>query len=233
MVELTLDEAKKLVHSVPHWHHAFEIFPGLRTPGTYDPMFLWEKLKLPQDLKGMRALDIGASDGFFSRTLCNRGAQVVCVDYRDKNLHGFGVMERLYGKPFDYRRMNLYDLTPNSLGKFDLILFLGVLYHLPDMMLAFNILRSLSSGTICVETHSENEFCADTSAARYYVHDSLNNDWTNFWAPNRLCVLDMLYDAGFDVARDESWGTRLFVEARVNPDPKRLRKLAAAYGLLE
>lgn len=228
----TLAEAKKLVASVPHWHHIFEIFPGLITPGSYDPMFLWEKLKLPTDLTGLRVLDIGTSDGFFARSLGERGAEIVCVDYRDKTAHGFGVMEALSGKAFEYRRMNLYEMNPESLGKFDIILFLGVLYHLPDMMRAFGILRSLSRGSIYVETHSENDFCPDISAARYYVHDTLSNDWTNFWAPNRLCVLDMLYDAGFDLVRDESWGTRMFAEAKINQLPARLKKMSTAYGLI-
>jgi tRNA (mo5U34)-methyltransferase len=232
MEAVTLTEAKKLVASIPHWHHIFEIFPGLQTPGSYDPTFLWNKLNLPGDLAGKRVLDIGTSDGFFARSLAERGAEVVCVDYRAKSSHGFGVMEQLYGREFEYHRKNLYELNSDSLGKFDIILFLGVLYHLPDMMRAFGILRSLSRGTVHVETHSENEFCPDIAAARYYVHDTLSNDWTNFWAPNRLCVLDMLYDAGFDVVRDEAWGSRLFAEAKVNPDPARLKKMTAAYGVI-
>ncbi len=42
----------------------------------------------------------------------------------------------------------------------------------------------------------------------------------------------MLYDAGFDVVRDEGWGTRLFAEAKVKPAPARLRKMTAAYGVI-
>lgn len=232
MDALTLADAKKLVASVPHWHHIFEIYPGLQTPGSYDPMFLWDKLNLPKDLSGKRVLDIGTSDGFFARRLTDLGADVVCVDYREKDAHGFAVMEKLSGKAFDYRRINLYEMNCDSLGKFDIILFLGVLYHLPDMMRAFGILRSLSCGVVLLETHSENEFCPDIAAARYYVHDTLSNDWTNFWAPNRLCVLDMFYDAGFDVVRDEIWGSRLFAEAKINESAARLKKMTTAYGVI-
>ena len=233
MTQLTLDEAKTLVASVRHWHHAFEIYPGLHTPGSYNPGDLWNKLKLGEDLRGLRALDVGASDGFFSRSLRQCGADVVSVDYRDKTTNGFGVMERLYGEAFDYRRTNVYDMKPSELGTFDVILFLGVLYHLPDMMGALARLRSLARGKIYIESHSENEFCPDVAAARYYVHDTLNKDWTNFWAPNRLCLLDMIFDSGWDAVRDQAWGKRLLVEAVVNESPTRLRKLKVAYSFTD
>ena|SRR5688572_9354533 len=109
---VTGEEARALVASVPAWHHRFEIAPGVITPGTYDPNFLLDKLALPKDLTGRRVLDIGPSDGFFSLNLRQRGAQVVAVDYRPKEMHGFGVMERISGLDFDYRQGNLYDITP-------------------------------------------------------------------------------------------------------------------------
>ena len=73
----------------------------------------------------------------------------------------------------------------------------------------------------------------DVAAARYYVHDTLNKDWTNFWAPNRLCLLDMIFDSGWDAVRDQAWGKRLLVEAVVNESPTRLRKLKIAYSFAD
>ena len=69
---MTLDEAQALVSSVPHWHHAFEIYPGLVTPGNYDPSTLFRRAMFPEDLKGCRALDIGTSDGYFALQLARR-----------------------------------------------------------------------------------------------------------------------------------------------------------------
>ena len=233
-VQMTLEEAKRLVASVPHWHHSFEVFPGLQSPGVFDPKVLLDnKLRLSDSLSGQRVLDIGPSDGFYSREAHKRGAEVVCVDYRDRGDHGFAVMEELYGHRFDYRRLNVYDLPQANLGTFDIIFFLGVLYHLPDMLRGLSIVHTLSCGVVYLETHCENEFCSGVAAARYYVDDALGKDWTNFWAPNRMCILDMLYDSGFDVIRDESWGQRLFAELKPVSDPKRQKKLKAAYGLLE
>ena len=76
---MNLNEATALVASVPHWHHKFEIYPGVVTPGAYEPGFLLDKTGLPDDLSGLRVLDIGTSDGFFSLHLAKRGAQVAAA----------------------------------------------------------------------------------------------------------------------------------------------------------
>ena len=230
---MDLDEARALVASVTHWHHEFEIFPGLVTPGTYQPTFLLEKTQLPRDLTGLCALDIGTSDGFFALQLARRGARVVAIDYRRKEDHGYHVMERLNSVQIEYHQMNIYELADKDLGQFDIVLFMGVLYHLPDMIRALCVIRACCRGTMFMETHSENDFCRDVAAARYYHGDTLAKDNTNFWAPNRLCVLDMLHDTGFDVKHDEAWGQRLFVEAQAVPvDGLRQAKMRLGYGLI-
>jgi tRNA (mo5U34)-methyltransferase len=226
------DEAEALVKSVPHWHHQFEIYPGLVTPGTYDPSFLWNKLHLDDRCQGRSVLDVGTSDGYFSKRIRSLGGEPVCVDYRAKTSHGFGVMEKLHGSAFPYEHSNVYELDTERLGTFDFVLFLGVLYHLPDMMRALHKLRRLSRSTLFLETHSDNVFCPGFAAARFHKASSLAGDYTNFWSPNELCVLDMLYDAGFDVIRHETWGDRLFAEAAIATEPGRARKMDLAYGTI-
>jgi tRNA (mo5U34)-methyltransferase len=113
---MDLDEARALVASVTHWHHEFEIFPGLVTPGTYQPTFLLEKTQLPLDLTGLCALDIGTSDGFFALQLARRGARVVAIDYRRKQDHGYHFMERLNSVPIEYHQMNIYDWRTRTLA---------------------------------------------------------------------------------------------------------------------
>lgn len=174
-------------------------------------------LHLPTDLRGATVLDIGTSDGFFALSLAGRGARVTCVDYRRKDLHGFAAMEQITGLSFDYRQCNVYGLDARELGQFDIVLFLGVLYHLPDMLAALRIVHSLAKTTMFLETHSE-EFGSELALARYCVGDSLNNDNTNFWAPNRRCVSDMLVDVGFEIVREVPTNERLFVEARTGAE---------------
>ena len=230
---MSIEEAQRLVASVPRWHHKFEIFPGVVTPGSYDPNFLLDKMQLPDDLTGKRVLDIGVSDGFFSLQMAKRGASVTAIDYRNKTDHGYHVMETLNPNTIDYRLMNVYDLSRETMGSFDIVVFFGVLYHLPDMMRALHAIRQCCRGVIYLESHSENAFCPDIAAARYYRDSTLAGDHTNFWAPNRLCVLDMLHDAGFDVTRDDIWGERIFAEAKaVELKGIRAAKMQLACGLI-
>ncbi|MFD2055893.1 class I SAM-dependent methyltransferase [Mesorhizobium calcicola] len=225
------DRARAIVSTVRHWHHKFEVFPGVVTPGSYDPQFLLEKLRLPDDMTGLRALDIGPSDGFFSMHMARRGARVTAVDYRAKSGHGFEAMEQLTGLEFDYRQMNLYDIPGSDIGEFDLVLFLGVLYHLPDMMRALNIVSQLCRSRLLVETQFEPELMPGVAVAQYYEASTLAGDITNFWAPNKECLFAMLRDTGFRIDRDDNWGKRLMVDASVDGQAKG-KKTRLAYGLI-
>jgi tRNA (mo5U34)-methyltransferase len=227
---IDLDQARAIVSEVPHWHHKFEVLPGIVTPGSYDPQFLLEKLQLPADMTDMRVLDVGPSDGFFSMSMVRRGAQVTAVDYRAKAGHGFGAMERLTGLEFDYRQANLYDLDVADFGKFDVVLFLGVLYHLPDMVRALHLLARLCANRLLLETQFEPDLLPGVAVARYYEARTLANDITNFWVPNKECLFALLRDTEFRVDRNDSWGERLLVDcSRFDTNAG---KTDLAYGLL-
>ena len=228
---MNIDVAKQLVAAVPHWHHRFEIHPGVITPGSYDPGFLLDEIGFPADLTGQRVLDIGPSDGFFSLAAQKRGAHVVAVDYRAKDAHGFAAMETITGRAFEYHCANVYDLDASRLGTFDHVLFLGVLYHLPDMMKALAIVRSLCHGAMYLESHAANELPQDIALARYYQQGSLAGDITNFWSPNAACIRDMANDCAFDLITDKTWGDRYFGRYSASNDPARKYKLQLGYGL--
>jgi len=65
--------ALKLIDGKP-WHHAFEIIPGVRTKGSYDPAGMWTELQLPDDMTGLALADVGASNGYFSFEARRRGS---------------------------------------------------------------------------------------------------------------------------------------------------------------
>lgn len=227
-----LRSAQELVASVPHWHHTFEIFPGVVTPGSYDPDFLLTKINFPADISNQRVLDIGSSDGYISLMARRAGAEVVSIDYRPKNGHGFGVMEALSGYTFDYRQMNIYDLSVDKMGQFDHVVFMGLLYHLPDLIKSMAIVRSICRGHMYIETHCAVDLAPDIAVARYYRGEELNKDITNFWSPNVACIRGMAYDSMFDLKHDETWGDRYFGHYNVTEDTSRRRKLDIAYNLL-
>jgi tRNA (mo5U34)-methyltransferase len=225
-----LDEATaaEIVASHPWWYHRFEIFPGIVTPGVYDPSGTLSRLHLPHDLTGARILEIGAADGYFTKTLSARGADVTAVDYAAKDFHGFAIMERLSGRKFEFINANVYWLDELGLKPFDIVLCLGVLYHLPDMLRALFTIRSFVKDLFILETlvareHEEEPF------ARYLPAASVNGDDTNFWAPNVLCCQKILADCNF-VVRD-TWvnENRAMFHCGVATGALATRKMGMAY----
>ena len=194
------EQAEALVASRPWWYHRFEIFPGVFTPGVYDPSGTLAALGLPDDLRGVRILEIGPADGYFTKQLVMRGASVTALDYSAKDFCGFAVMEKLHGTPFDFVQGNIYNVPHYDFQPFDLVLCLGVLYHMPDLVRAVHVLRAVCKDRLIIETLVATDL-GDEPCARYHPAASLNNDQTNFWSPNMACVKSILTDVGFEVER--------------------------------
>src|SRR5580698_4510744 len=112
-------------------YHSVELPDGTVLPGLLTVEQLRDRLSrhpIPADLTGKRVLDIGAWDGWFSFEMERRGAEVVAIDNWDNPR--FHEVRGLLKSRVEYRQMNVYDLSPAKLGQFDIVLFLGVLYHL-------------------------------------------------------------------------------------------------------
>jgi hypothetical protein len=117
-------EIRRLVESVPHWHHTFHFPGGVSTNGGYDPRGLLEQIELP-DLTGLRVLDVGTRDGFFAFACERAGArEVVALDHVDPDVTGFEVARRILGSKVEYARENIYQISREKYGSFDLILFI-------------------------------------------------------------------------------------------------------------
>jgi tRNA (mo5U34)-methyltransferase len=227
LTDLTDDEVRTRIAAVPHWYHPIEIRPGIVTPGANDARSVLALLDLPSDCGGLRALDLGTRDGFFAFELERRGAEVIAVDYMPATESGFAVASALLGSRVTYRQRNLYQLTALELGTFDLVLFLGLLYHLPDPLGALRIVRNLSRQRMYLETLAL-DFGAETAALplmRFFAGSSWAGDPTNYWGPNSRCVEDLLREAEFAPTRVVSWGDRALFACDAVADP------AAAYYL--
>jgi tRNA (mo5U34)-methyltransferase len=226
---MTNEEAKALVATVKYWHHAFEIAPGVRTPGSYDPGGLWHRMRTAFNWQGSRVLDIGPADGAMSMWAANAGSSVTALDFRPKHASGFAVMEQLSGCHFDFHIGNILDAP--DLGKFDAAFFLGVLYHLPDPIRGLWACRRFcrTGAKLFLETWFAPDLDQSTPLVKYLPYGS-NRDWTNFWVPNRTALLAMLSDASFEVVRDYSWGTRIFVEATAIDDTEKSRRMIVSYA---
>jgi tRNA (mo5U34)-methyltransferase len=219
-----VEEARKSIAAHEHWYHQIEVVPGVVTPGVNDSQTILEALRLPDRLDGQRVLDIGARDGFFSFECERRGAEVVAIDSAAAET-GFEIAKDLVGSQVELLQRNVYDLSPDDLGTFDLVLFLGVLYHLRDPMLALDRIWSVSRDRLIVETQMIDEALlvgpgefkrlADLNPEleqiplmQFYPGWALNNDPTNVWAPNEACLAAMLEEVGFAVETQARLGHR-------------------------
>jgi tRNA (mo5U34)-methyltransferase len=247
MNDLNASEVRALVEAVRHWHHIMSFPHGIVSPGVYDPRELFGFLELPE-LRGKRVLDIGTRDGYFAFECERRGAEVVALDYADMDLTGFGAAKRIYGSQVEYVQANVYDLSPDRLGTFDVVLFLGVLYHLRHPLLALDRLRALCSELLIVESLvcDARVFTGfetgrplaelaprliDVPIAQFLPVGRFHSDSTNKWVPNVSCLRALLKDAQFAPGPSRAWGDRALIHARPVEDPKVERWVELDRGL--
>jgi len=216
-------EIQKLIMSVPIWHHRIEVAPGIFTPGVQHTDELLATINLPRDLSGLRVLDLGARDGFFSFECEKRGAaEVIAVDYSPVELTGFAVASKILNSKVKWITANVYKINELNLGKFDLILFLGVIYHLRNPYLAIDrVYDALKiDGKVIVESHvidggfvnekgdwinliDIDPRLSKLQIAQFYQGGDLGGDHTSPWAPS-LNTLEILFkNSGFKI--DSTW----------------------------
>ena len=134
--------------NVLRWRHRISLPDGTVTPGVQDSPALLKRLQLPEDLSGKTVLDIGCSDGFYSFECERRGAsRVLAVDNYSSPLidspSGFHMAHALLHSKVEFRQADLFSLNPDKDGCFDIVLFLGVLYHLRHPLLGLESISKL------------------------------------------------------------------------------------------
>src|SRR5271166_5507151 len=188
------------------WYHSIELPNGDVIQGVQS--LAQQRLRLrqfpiPEDLRGKRVLDIGAWDGWFGFEMEKRGASVVAVDAvrNEKLLQA----RELLGSKIQYHVADVYDLRPSDLGVFDIVLFLGVLYHLKHPMLALERVCAMSRDLVCVESLVVNDGYKPDAVplVEFYETTELGGQFDNWVGPNLACLLSMCRTAGFARVRFE------------------------------
>lgn len=205
-------------------YHKYEVEPGLFTPGQFleiEPKRCLDEIGVPQDLAGLRALDIGAWDGPYTFELERRGAQVTALDIQDPDITVFSAVKEIKNSSATYVRGGVYDAVPETLGTYDLVLFPGVYYHLKNPVLALQQIRRLlkDGGALFIEGASVTDYLAerlnkalgsptsDTKAiaeildrmplSYFDIDHEIYQDWSNWFFPTTRCLEGMLLDSGF------------------------------------
>ena len=186
------------------WFHQIDLGHGIITPGIDDSKAKLNHLRFPSDLTGKSVLDIGAFDGFFSFEAESRGALRVvasdkfCWTIPDSMADGRGFQIAHWARQSRVVRkeISVEDISPGTVGMFDLVLLLGVLYHSQDPLGYLRRAYSVCEETCIIETHIDGQDY-ERPAMVFYPEDTLSGDPSNYWGPNEPCVVAMLREVGF------------------------------------
>lgn len=183
------------------------------------PRVKWERFAhaLPSDLSGKSVLDIGCNAGFYAIEMKRRGAErVVAIDYERRYLAQARLAAELNDAKIEFRHLTVYDVDKLN-EKFDLVLFLGVFYHLRHPLLAldlihehvvndFLVFQSMQRGTqkvlpLCEDYNfwETQLFGEEGFPVMHFIENRYAGDETNWWIPNRSGVEAMLRSAGYRI----------------------------------
>ncbi len=198
------------------WWHSIDLGDGYVTRGVHTAEELNENFRrfnLAADLSGQRLLDIGCWDGFYSFEAERRGAEVFAIDcWTPEN---FLKAKQALDSRVEFEELSVHEISRERVGAFDIVLFLGVLYHLKHPLLALEQICEVTRNFAIVETHVLDDFVElPRPVMEFYELDELGGQYDNWWGPNVECLLRMLRTAGFahcEVLRREP--TRAVVKA--------------------
>ncbi len=220
-------DPRTAVASVQRWYHCIEVAPGVVTPGLFDLRPIVDRLPWP-DVSGLRCLDVGTSDGFLAFELERRGAaEVLAVDLAaheqwDWEAHmgtrgpqylravagpstgdGFRVARELRGSSVQFAALSAYDLTPERLGTFDVVVCGSLLLHLRDPLRALAAIRSVCRGRLLCTNQVDLERSVGRRRAPLVRLDGTSGI-TQWWIPNAAGHRQMLRAAGFAIERQSA-----------------------------
>ena len=180
-------------------YHSIELPDGSVLPGLQPLELLRWRLDLfglPLDLRGKRVLDVGAWDGWFSFECERRGAQVVAADC--VAFDTFIEAKERIGSSVEYLILDVNELSACRLGRFDIVLFFGVLYHLRHPMLGLEKMVELSTDLVLIESFViQPETRQIPAVMEFYERTELGGQVDNWWGPSAECLASMCRSAGF------------------------------------
>jgi tRNA (mo5U34)-methyltransferase len=224
-MEILMNERRVLtdINRLAPWFHNLHLADAIQTCPNHHfgdfPNWKWQQLAshLPVNLHGWRVLDIGCNAGFYSFELARRGALVLGIDGNPHFLAQARWAAALLGLDdvcrFECRQV--YDLARID-GQWDLVLFMGVFYHLRYPLLALDIVAEKVSRYLIFQSVAIGE-CGNASAPvdvdfqtlsalecpswpqMAFVEHTFCHDATNWWIPNRAAVAGMLRSTGMRI----------------------------------
>ncbi|HYC73355.1 TIGR04290 family methyltransferase [Brevundimonas sp.] len=245
MADLNSEQIRARVAELGDWFHNMDL-KGVRTAPNH---FLYDypankfarfAHAIPADMTGKSVLDIGCNAGFYSIEMKRRGAgRVLGVDFDDRYLAQARFAAEVEEADIEFRKLSVYDLAALK-ERFDLVIFMGVLYHLRHPLLALDLIhehvaddlllfQSMQRGSAEIfpvaadyDFNDQAHFNEPGYPKLHFIEHRYAHDPTNWWAPNAACSEAMLRSAGFEILEHPE--EEVFL-CRRGPPPK----LGAAY----
>lgn len=239
---LSRDEIQQRIQQLGQWFHNMDL-GGVQTApnhflGDY-PRTKWRHFAhvVPEDLSGKSVLDIGCNAGFYAMEMKRRGAErVVAVDSDERYLAQARFAAEVNNLDIEFRQLSVYEV--GQLGeKFDLVIFMGVLYHLRHPLLALDLIhenvagdlflfQSMQRGSDQVDALEPDYdfwktdiFASPGYPQMYFVEQKYSQDCTNWWIPNRACAEAMLRSSGFEIVQHPEAEVYLCRRVELGPAP--------------
>lgn len=216
----TPEQVEQRINELGPWFHNLSLLGVQTAPdhflGDY-PSAKWRTFQnaIPQALDGMTVLDVGCNGGFYAIEMKRRGAaRVVGIDHDETYLKQARFAAEVLGLDISFERLSVYEVA-HLKEKFDLVLFMGVFYHLRHPLLALDLLRQYSAKDWFVfQSMLRGSRTLPPVAPDYpfsgkaifdhpgfpkmhFIENSYSHDCTNWWIPNRACAQAVLRSAGF------------------------------------
>jgi tRNA (mo5U34)-methyltransferase len=219
---LDRDRTSERVRALGPWFHNMNLNGVWTAPdhplGDY-PAMKWKRFSsaIPDDLSGKSVLDIGCNGGFYSIEMKRRGARrVVGIDHDPDYLAQARFASNVLGLDIEFHQLSVFDVA--SLGeRFDLVIFMGVLYHLRHPLLALDLIRAHVAGDVLIFQSMQRgnkdiaELAEDYPFAEseifdrpdfpklHFIEKRYAQDPTNWFVPNRAAAEAMLRSSGFTI----------------------------------
>jgi tRNA (mo5U34)-methyltransferase len=217
------DDLEERIEALGPWFHNINLDGVWTAPDHFLGDYPGAKFKrfashLPHDLSGKSVLDIGCNAGFYSIEMKRRGAsRVLGIDSDERYLAQARLASETLGfDDIEFAQLDVYDV--GAIGeRFDLVIFMGVLYHLRHPLLALDLIREHIAGDMLLfqsmqrgsrqvlpleqdYEFNESEIFFETGFPKlHFIENLYSEDWTNWWVPNRACTEAMLRSAGFTI----------------------------------
>ena len=213
MTPAEIASLKEKVAKLP-WYHTIDLGNGVVTPGQDNSPKKLKRLCFPESFAGKTVLDMGTWNGFFSYEAERRGAKRVLAT--DKfvwqtpgHREAFHLAKAALNSKIEEMEIDVFDISRETVGEFDIVFFMGVLYHMRHPVLSLEKLAGVTREMAIIETVVD-MLGHKRPAMAYYETNELYGDYSNWVGPNPAAVCAMLRTAGFKRVEIVA-GTRSFL----------------------